>query len=140
MRVLPGKAHNMGDQFVPVPANAPPSAKAWKIILAPSDKPTSGRHIDLRGDAVIGSGPEGSADIDINVAEWGGEAAGVSHQHARLRPTPNNLYVLDLESTNGTHVNALPVAAIKAQPLADGDLITLGRLHIRVKLIAKPGE
>jgi pSer/pThr/pTyr-binding forkhead associated (FHA) protein len=71
----------------------------------------------------------------VNLASWQGEERGVSRRHALLRPGREKLFILDLGSTNGTHYNGTPLTTDRAQPLQAGDLLTLGRLHVRVKAV-----
>jgi two-component system cell cycle response regulator len=47
----------------------------------------------------------------------------VSRRHARVQPTADGFYTLDLDSTNGTFVNEQPVAR---QRLQDGDYLRVG--------------
>ena len=55
-----------------------------------------------------------------------------------LRPTPTNLYLIDLNSTNGTFHNSVPVGPGIARALEDGDTLLLGRLGLAVRVIARP--
>ena len=94
--------------------------------------------LELRGDIVIGSSSDPEPDLDVNVADWRGEEHGVSRRHCRLRPTNSNLFIIDLESTNGSHLNGIELGEGQARALQDGDLITLGRLHLRVIVVQSP--
>jgi pSer/pThr/pTyr-binding forkhead associated (FHA) protein len=93
--------------------------------------------LELRADAVLGSAPEPDAEIHVNLAPWQGEARGVSLRHALLRPGKDKLFLMDLGSTNGTHYNGMPLSADRVQAVQPGDLITLGRLHLRVKKVVQ---
>src|SRR5690606_16644563 len=46
----------------------------------------------------------------INLAPHGADAGGVSRRHARLMRDNNAVYLMDLNSTNGTRLNGEPLA------------------------------
>jgi hypothetical protein len=52
----------------------------------------------------------------------------VSRRHAEIRRDGDNVYLIDLGSTNGTRVNGV---AIHQRQLADGDVITVGITALR---------
>ncbi|QDQ26279.1 FHA domain-containing protein [Chitinimonas arctica] len=52
----------------------------------------------------------------------------VSGEHARLNMIGNDVFLEDLESTNGTQVNGQPV---QRQLLQDGDLVELGKYKLK---------
>ncbi len=56
--------------------------------------------------------------------------ANVSRRHAELRRRGGDYAIVDLDSTNGVEVNGLRVGS---QPLADGDVITLGATKVTFK-------
>jgi pSer/pThr/pTyr-binding forkhead associated (FHA) protein len=58
------------------------------------------------------------------------EAALVSRLHCRLEAGPDNLEVVDLESTNGTFVNDQRVERAR---LASGDRLRIGRVELKVE-------
>jgi catechol 2,3-dioxygenase-like lactoylglutathione lyase family enzyme len=51
-----------------------------------------------------------------------------SRRHAEIRRVGNDVYVVDLNSTNGTRVNGAPV---KERKLSDGDQIVIGTTVLR---------
>jgi pSer/pThr/pTyr-binding forkhead associated (FHA) protein len=57
-----------------------------------------------------------------------------------LRPSLHKLFILDLRSTNGTHINGLPLGVGWAYALKDSDLITLAQLHLRFRLYRTPAD
>lgn len=68
---------------------------------------------------------------DIDLAPYGGVDAGVSRRHAKItRLGEDRYYIMDLSSTNFTHVNGERLAAFEPKPLADGDEIFLGTLKV----------
>ncbi len=121
------------------PANpaTPPPDRRWRVVLSPVEKPAEAMGLELLGDAVLGSTPEQDPEVHVNLAPWQGDQRGVSRRHALLRPARDKLFIMDLGSTNGTHVNGAPLTTERVQALQPGDLITLGRLHLRVKSVAQ---
>lgn len=63
------------------------------------------------------------ADCDVVIAD-----PRSSRRHAEIRPSGSGFVITDLGSMNGTLVNG---AAIREQPLADGDEIRLGNTVLR---------
>jgi diguanylate cyclase (GGDEF)-like protein len=68
---------------------------------------------------VLGRG--GECDIRINDYS-------VSRRHARIQPVADGYQVVDLQSTNGTFVNDMPVSM---SPLHDGDYLRIGNCIYR---------
>lgn len=58
----------------------------------------------------------------------------VSHFHCRFEKRPLSLSVVDLESTNGTWVNGVPIR--EKTLLHDRDVVTFGKYAVRVDLNA----
>lgn len=72
------------------------------------------------GTHVIGRGPEATVLIDDHR---------ISRRHAAIRLAPQEAFLADLGSTNGTWCNGQPVGA--ETRLADGDRIRLGLVEVR---------
>ena len=64
-------------------------------------------------------------------AEFMVDAALVSRLHCRLSAGATELQVDDLDSTNGTFLRRARIVA--PEPLADGDLITIGPVELRFR-------
>ena len=133
-------------EFQPVPRD--PSIRdrrlwqgleTWRVVLIPSGQSNLFMAYDLRGDAVIGSNAGSQEGLDINLAGLNGFEHGVSRRHLLIRPTVSKLFVMDLQSTNGSAINGLPATVGRAYTLADGDLLSLGRLHLQLKIVRSPG-
>ena len=58
----------------------------------------------------------------------------VSRQHARLQARGGVLVLVDLESTNGTRVNAREIKG--TQELQDGDTLEMGEVRFKVRFEA----
>jgi hypothetical protein len=94
--------------------------------------------LDIYGDTVLGRGPAAVKVHGVDLGPLGGEEACVSRRHAMLRPTSTRLYLIDLNSTNGTLHNSVPVGPGIARAVEDGDIILLGQLGLLVRVIARP--
>ncbi len=89
--------------------------RAYVIVIA---GPNVGKMFPLDGTHDVGRG--GDASIVLTDTE-------ISRRHARLSVEGSNVFVADLESTNGTFVNGQPV---NRQLLQDGDKIQVGTTTI----------
>lgn len=115
-----------------------PSTPPWRIILIDANAPDNFIPLEIHGDAVIGDDPDANDELDVNMNVWQSRRSGVSRRHVLLRPNGKRLFIMDLKSTNGTDINGLPLGVGWAYALKDGDLISLGRLHLRVRIIQYP--
>lgn len=61
----------------------------------------------------------------------------VSRKHAEVNLTDAGLTIADVGSTNGTKLNGNALAAGSAQPIADGDTISLGGFEMKLSM---PGQ
>lgn len=111
---------------------------AWLIELQGLGRQAIGLHI--LGDVVFGIARPDCAAPDFDLAAYNADDKGVSRRHAVLRPSQNRLFVIDLQSTNGTRVNAMPVNAGIAKEVRHNDAISLGALNFTVKIIATPDQ
>lgn len=84
------------------------------------DAPDVGRRYDLATDEVI-IGRSGDADIQV-------DRDSVSRRHARLARQDGVWTLSDLQSTNGSYVNDVPV---REHRLRDGDLVKIGNAIFR---------
>jgi pSer/pThr/pTyr-binding forkhead associated (FHA) protein len=91
-----------------------------RLYITEDDR--AGRIVEVTGMATIGR----ASDSDIPVDE-----ATVSHRHALLLPQPEGVVLIDLGSTNGSFVNGVQAPPDEMVWLADGDVITLGRVVLR---------
>jgi hypothetical protein len=114
-----------------------PGQVRWRIELhgLAGGKPIG---LDILGDVTLGRGSDPSRGPDFDLTPYGGIQCGVSRQHAILKPTPHSLYLLDLQSKNGTQYNGMPMLKGMARSLLNNDIITLGTLRFQVKIIDSP--
>jgi len=73
---------------------------------------------------------------DIDFSPNQGYASGVSRLHAVIRRRGNRVLLVDLNSANGTYVNGKRLDPSREEPLANGDVIALGKLKIQIRLTA----
>jgi hypothetical protein len=89
--------------------------------------------VQMRNEVIFGRVTEQSDRTTyINLTPYGAEEAGVSRRHARLLRDNKAVFLMDLNSTNGTRLNGESLAASVEKRLRDGDEITLGRLKVYV--------
>ncbi|HLY29335.1 MAG TPA: FHA domain-containing protein [Aggregatilineales bacterium] len=83
---------------------------------------------------IIGRRSNSYASVEPEVAlnDFGAEELGVSRLHLRLRRAGDMVYVTDLCSSNGSHLNGRPLAPHSNAILRNGDELRLGRLTIQV--------
>jgi hypothetical protein len=73
--------------------------------------------------------------IGIDLTAFKALEMGVSRRHADLRRVgANRLILVDLGSTNGTHVNGNHLTPFKAYALKDNDKILFGNLSLTIQL------
>jgi pSer/pThr/pTyr-binding forkhead associated (FHA) protein len=111
----------------------------WRILVKfgePAPRLTIG--LDIYADIVLGRGAGGPDSPDIDLTNLDALDLGVSRRHAMIRPTQNRMYLIDLSSTNGSFVNAVPVGRGMAQVLRHGDAISLARLSFIIEITSSP--
>lgn len=132
-----GKPRHSETQFKVVPSTVESIYEGanWRVVLCPHLRNAAALPLEIRGDSTLGIKTPTTPEVDIDVKDWSGHELGVSRKHLCFRPTSHKLYVFDLGSTNGTYVNGLPLGGSQAYGLANGDVLTIGQLHITVSII-----
>ena len=69
---------------------------------------------------------------DIDLTPYGALDRGVSRTHARIWIENGDLYIEDMESTNGTYINNEPLPPNQPKRVTSGNELMLGRLAIQV--------
>jgi hypothetical protein len=115
----------------------PLSTPLWRIELHDLQSGKGPLGLDIVGDVVVGRAG-GDTQVDLDLEPYNASQCGVSRRHAMLRPTANGLFVLDLGSTNGTMINAMPVGPGMTRALAHDDTLSFGTLSCIVKIISSP--
>lgn len=139
LRIQPGTGDLISDETVQLMfqrmGDKEPKQVRWQIIVLPTEGEHPAMALEVYDDVIFGSSKSNPASVDINLYDWGGREKGVSRRHMLLRPTPSALYIVDLESTNGTLVNGLPLAGNQSRALESGDMISMGELTVRIKIL-----
>jgi hypothetical protein len=112
---------------------------AFRIELHPLRSSSTPIGIELLGDVILGMDRKDHQKPDLDLSDYTDNSHGVSRRHAMIRPTAHRLYLLDLQSTNGTMHNALPITSGNARELHDGDIITLGSLSFAIRIVSVGG-
>jgi len=129
--VYPRKEGDPNYMDIPHPEKSIPEGK---IVLYLPDYET---YLDLpeENEFTLGRLIEGQVitpEVDLN--PYDGFENGISRLHAtiRMNPKKNSIQVLDLGSANGTRVNGYEIPANSEVPLTHEDILTLGKLHLKV--------
>ncbi|HEY57894.1 MAG TPA: FHA domain-containing protein [Anaerolineae bacterium] len=91
------------------------------VTLRGTGEWTLGRQIDTRA-------------VDVDLTSHGGYEHGVSRVHAALRVTPDGVFLIDLQSSNGTFLNGLRLRPHVPYPLRHQDKVLLGTFPLQVFL------
>ncbi|MGF1505278.1 MAG: FHA domain-containing protein [Anaerolineae bacterium] len=85
----------------------------------------------VEDEITLGRGDEHTSFLpDVNLSRMAAWERGVSRLHASIKRSGDNLYLIDLASTNGTFLNDTRVPPREPQLLHDGDVIRLGLFPI----------
>jgi hypothetical protein len=89
--------------------------------------------VQIRQDLILGRVTQtGDLTTYINLTPFGADGHGGVRRPPRLLRDGNAVYLMDLNSTNGTRVNGEALAAGVEKRLRDGDELLLGRLKVYV--------
>ena len=85
-------------------------------------------------------GREGQGDIvpDVSFELYRGRELGVSRVHALLRIVHQDVFVIDLGSTNGTRINETNLTPHKPTQVFNGDELRLGKLYLKIYYNLQP--
>ncbi len=118
----------------PVAPAAPPrtTLAPARLVVQPSGAvvalPAAPQALVGRADAVSNFFP------DVDLTDYDGINLGVGRRHARLFVQAGQIMVEDLDSTNGTFLNAARLSPRQPAPLKQGDELRLGNLRLKVEL------
>lgn len=72
-------------------------------------------------------------NVDVDLTPYGAHERGVSRVHVLLQLFPGNrIYVMDMGSSNGTHLCGEAIIPFKFYLIHDYDYLVLGRLPVQV--------
>ena len=117
------------------PTNSQPldSSAAWTLEVVRGFR--TGQRYPLLGDAVTlgNAAPTGNSTAFLHLADQeGASPRKMAGQHAALSWSAGLWVVRDLETPGGTFVNQRRVLSGSAVPLAEGDLLQLGSVQLRL--------
>jgi len=108
----------------------------WRIRFEVPASKEKRLGLDINGETIFGRGNDLPNLMDLT--PLGAENLGVSRHHMMLRPTPTNLFLIDLNSTNGTMRNGRSIGIRTPYSLVDGDVLTMGKLQVVVRIVERP--
>jgi hypothetical protein len=86
-----------------------------------------------RDNFTLGRSTDDQAVIpDIDLSAYEAYDHGISRMHSEVRIEEDGVYVLDLESANGTMVNGKRIPPHSPQHVHHGDIIQLGRMRLQI--------
>jgi hypothetical protein len=89
--------------------------------------------VQFRSEVILGRASEQEEGTTyINLTPYGAEGCGVSKYHARLFRDNKAIYLMDLNSTNGTRLNREILPRSVEQRVRDGDELALGKMKIYI--------
>ena len=90
-----------------------------------------------RNEFTIGRISEGQPIMpDIDLSPYQAYANGVSRLHAVIKREASHIFLMDLNSANGTYVNGKRLNPNVEHTLKNGDVVALGKLKIQILLKA----
>jgi len=86
-----------------------------------------------RDNYTLGRAGKGQAIIpDIDLGQYDAYDHGVSRIHAEIHMRPDGIYLIDLDSANGTLVNGKKLEAQRPCLVRHGDVLQLGRMRLQL--------
>ncbi len=132
MSISPDKINKEADATKPSPPAGPDLSTGSLLGIRVV---SSGDIISLLGrdNFTLGRSIEGQAVIpDVDLAKYDAFDQGLSRMHAELRIEKDGVFVIDLDSANGTILNGKRLKGQEASLINHGDIIQLGRLRLQI--------
>lgn len=132
MSISPDKISKVANATKPSPPAGPDLSSGALLGLRVV---SSGDVISLigRDNFTLGRSIEGQAIIpDVDLAKFDAYGHGISRMHAELRIEKDGVFVIDLDSANGTIVNGKRIKGQEGSPIHHGDVIQMGRLRLQI--------
>jgi FHA domain len=112
-------------------------ASPMRLLLKEVDGPLM-VSVQLIDRLIIGRGDE-EREPDIDLTQLDGVEQGISRWHAEFTYRDTQLFVEDLNSTNGTRLNGFRLDVGRRYRLRNGDELELGHLRLIVQVVRPPG-
>lgn len=138
-KLVKDKHRTSSDKFIPVPhTNIEDSdLPVWRVRF---EVLKTNSHVEfcleINGDIILGV-EEANADV-INLSNYSNNILGVSRRHLKISPTETDLFMIDLNSTNGTRKNGRFVQPNNPYSLYNGDILELGDLILAINIVKTP--
>jgi hypothetical protein len=94
--------------------------------------------LDLYGDIILGRGESQEGRIILDLEPYGAKELGISREHLMLRPSPQRLFAIEQDSTNGTTINGVSAGRGIVIELHNDDLLALGNMILILRIIKMP--
>ncbi len=114
------------------------SIPVWRVSFEVTSPAPHQFGLDVNGEIMLGRG--GGTHNLFDLTPYGAETTGVSRRHAMLRPTSTELYIIDLDSTNGTMCNGHLIGSNTPFALTNGDHLVLSQLEMQIHIVARPAS
>jgi hypothetical protein len=75
---------------------------------------------------------DSSEKADIDLMPWGARDQGVSRCHAALYRTRHTVFIVDLNSSNGTYLNGIKLVPNQPRLLREGDAVHLASMYFHI--------
>lgn len=95
-------------------------------------------YLTIYKELIIGRPVDATLDAVLDLSELAAYAMGVSRQHAKIRRTEAGFEIMDLNSRNGTWLNAERLTPNKAYPFASGSQIRIGKMRLLIVYRSAP--
>lgn len=113
--------------------DSPPGETAAPKLIVIRGQRNNVEYPIYTGDNFIGRTDEKPVDIDLEDQE-AADRIWCSRQHAKITADQSGLTIEDLGSQNGTFVNRARIYPGQIRPLANGDVVQIGTVQLRLKL------
>jgi pSer/pThr/pTyr-binding forkhead associated (FHA) protein len=115
-----------------------PDPPCWRVIFQAASPNMATIGLDVRHSLVVGRADPGvDEQPDLDLSPHQAAEQGVSRRHAELIPTEEALYLVDMDSTNGTWLNGSYLKPGQRRMLSLGDRVELGLLGLVVRSISR---
>ncbi len=111
----------------------------WQIMFQLMDATAKVLGTEVHRAMVVGrTDPTATnVQVDLDLADYEGAEHGVSRQHAILLPSAEGLWIVDLDSTNGTWINGLYLQPGMKYRLRTSDRVEFGTLELMIRVIGE---
>lgn len=114
-------------------------AAPWRLLVQIGVENPTTVGLEVRDAITIGrADPSRGFVPDLDLTPYGGRSQGVSRRHAVIRQQDQRLFLEDLGSTNGTHLNGGEVQPGQLYRLHDGDQIDVGQTRLLIRFVRAP--